>query len=417
VLSSKFHLGYNMLLNCVRVETVDVEMLIQKSFYTFQQQKALPELRAELHRLGTELAAPELTLAADAQAAHELHGALYAERSVRDELRAIVNKPIHSLPFLQAGRLAQVRAPSPGSDEYNAGCGLGDDWGWGIIVTFKKRGAGDDGKKSKQPPKGNDAGGPIENTTVDVLLPCAVGAEERIADGQLPRPANDGRPRVGDAVVIGEEGVEMQVVTVPLTYIDRLSSVRIKLPADLRGPDARFGMLKVLKEVGVRFVSGVPLLSPTDEMRVSDERVPKLMRKLETAQAKLDDERLTAPDVITSLPTLHRRLAIGASERNVRTKIKEVEAVLMADELKARRRVLRRLGHLSEEGVIQNKGRVACEVRALPRSDTSALSLCSLSLVRCSDARVHVCPVPAHSSRQPTSCSRPNSSSLACSTR
>jgi len=66
--------------------------------------------------------------------------------------------------------------------------------------------------------------------------------------------------------------------------------------------------------------------------------------------------------VITSLPTLHRRLAIGASERNVRTKIKEVEAVLMADELKARRRVLRRLGHLSEEGVIQNKGRVACEL-------------------------------------------------------
>ena len=45
VLSSKFHLGYNMLLNCVRVETVDVEMLIQKSFYTFQQQKALPQVR------------------------------------------------------------------------------------------------------------------------------------------------------------------------------------------------------------------------------------------------------------------------------------------------------------------------------------------------------------------------------------
>ena len=46
-LSSRFHLSYNMLLNCVRVETVDVEMLIQKSFYTFQQQKALPGLRAE----------------------------------------------------------------------------------------------------------------------------------------------------------------------------------------------------------------------------------------------------------------------------------------------------------------------------------------------------------------------------------
>ena len=42
--------------------------------------------------------------------------------------------------------------------------------------------------------------------------------------------------------------------------------------------------------------------------------------------------------------------------------IKEVEAVLMADELKARRKVLRKLGHLSDEGVISNKGRVACEL-------------------------------------------------------
>ena len=42
--------------------------------------------------------------------------------------------------------------------------------------------------------------------------------------------------------------------------------------------------------------------------------------------------------------------------------VKEVEAVLMQDELKGMRRVLRRLGHTSDEGVIQNKGRVACEV-------------------------------------------------------
>jgi ATP-dependent RNA helicase DOB1 len=34
----------------------------------------------------------------------------------------------------------------------------------------------------------------------------------------------------------------------------------------------------------------------------------------------------------------------------------------MKDELKGMRRVLRRLGHVSEDGVIQNKGRVACEV-------------------------------------------------------
>ena len=38
----------------------------------------------------------------------------------------------------------------------------------------------------------------------------------------------------------------------------------------------------------------------------------------------------------------------------------------MRDELKGMRQVLRTLGHLSEEGVIQNKGRVACEVCRSP---------------------------------------------------
>ena len=36
--------------------------------------------------------------------------------------------------------------------------------------------------------------------------------------------------------------------------------------------------------------------------------------------------------------------------------------MLMKEELKGMRRVLRKLGHLSDDGVIQNKGRVACEV-------------------------------------------------------
>ncbi len=42
--------------------------------------------------------------------------------------------------------------------------------------------------------------------------------------------------------------------------------------------------------------------------------------------------------------------------------MKAGRASLMKEELKGMRSVLRRLGHVSEEGVISNKGRVACEV-------------------------------------------------------
>jgi hypothetical protein len=65
-LSSKFHLSYNMLLNCVRVETADVELLISKSFYTFQLQKALPAMQAQQRALVARLATPEMAIADEA---------------------------------------------------------------------------------------------------------------------------------------------------------------------------------------------------------------------------------------------------------------------------------------------------------------------------------------------------------------
>lgn len=65
---------------------------------------------------------------------------------------------------------------------------------------------------------------------------------------------------------------------------------------------------------------------------------------------------------MAALPILQTRLSVAAEERAIRQHIKDAEAVLMRTELKAMRRVLRRLGHLSEEGIILNKGRVACEL-------------------------------------------------------
>ena len=92
-LSSRFHLSYNMLLNCIRVETADVEMLISKSFYTFQQLRALPDLQAQLAEVQRQMKAPENKVPHEALVT-ELHSATLAEIKLRDELRTIVNEPI-----------------------------------------------------------------------------------------------------------------------------------------------------------------------------------------------------------------------------------------------------------------------------------------------------------------------------------
>ena len=374
-LSSKFHLSYNMLLNCVRVETADVELLISKSFYTFQLQKALPAMQAQQRALAARLATPEMAIADEALLT-ELLQAGRAKLQLRDALRGVANEPIHVLPFLQLGRLAQLREPLPrerseaeAAEAAGAQAG-GDegprppqaepvDWGWGVLVSFKDlrlEAEGEKGRRRKSGGKGADAasaagGGRVEDFVIEVLLRCAPGAEAAVAAGRQPEPAREG------------EEAELHVLSMPLAHLDRLSSVKLQMPGDLRGGDARFTVLKVLREVERRFPGDtVPLLQPAEDMQVDDERVPRLQRKLEAVEARLAEPRLSGAALRAALPTLRAKLDLEAEEAALRKKVKAAQATLMKDELKGMRRVLRRLGHVSDEGVIQNKGRVACEV-------------------------------------------------------
>lgn len=349
-LSSKFHLSYNMLLNCVRVETADVETLIQKSFYTFQQLQSLPVLQAELAEVLAKLNSPELKIPKEARVA-ELHAARLSQIKLRDQLRAFVNQPIHALPFIQAGRLAQVRelaAPSKGASAEAEAVAAAFDWGWGVIVNFRK--GADATKRDQKAGRKSAVVGATADYQVDMLLPCMPGADAAIQKGTKPQPASS----IDDA--------EMHVISVPLTHLDGISSIRLKMPPDLRSNDSRFGLLKVMREVHRRYPDGLPLLAPKEEMQVAEEAVPSLQRKIEAVQSRLSEGRLTDPEVHEGLPLLRQRLALCDAEQNARAKIKACQDVLMQAELKGMRRVLRRMGHISEEGVIQNKGRVACEV-------------------------------------------------------
>lgn len=43
-LNSAFHLTYNMVLNLMRVEEIDPEYMLERSFFQFQNQAAIPEI-------------------------------------------------------------------------------------------------------------------------------------------------------------------------------------------------------------------------------------------------------------------------------------------------------------------------------------------------------------------------------------
>src|SRR5690606_32082639 len=53
-LNSSFHIGYNMLLNTLRVEGMDPERILRNSFHQYQNDKILPELKQKLEELEKE---------------------------------------------------------------------------------------------------------------------------------------------------------------------------------------------------------------------------------------------------------------------------------------------------------------------------------------------------------------------------
>ncbi|KAL3905754.1 MAG: hypothetical protein SGPRY_010806, partial [Prymnesium sp.] len=125
------------------------------------------------------------------------------------------------------------------------------------------------------------------------------------------------------------------------------------------------GLLKVLREINRRYPDHIPLLSAREDMEVGGEggeEVSKLQRKIEAVQSRLSEERLKDEEVEKGMALFRQRLSLLDEEADVRARIKACQDVLMQAELKGMRRVLRRMGHISEDGIIQNKGRVACEV-------------------------------------------------------
>jgi superfamily II RNA helicase len=71
-----------------------------------------------------------------------------------------------------------------------------------------------------------------------------------------------------------------------------------------------------------------------------------------------------SPDIAELYELFDTKVKLGLKIKGLKQSISAAESILQLDELKARRRVLRRLGYTSDADVIQMKGRVACEISA-----------------------------------------------------
>ena len=323
-LFSTFHLKYNMLLNLLRVEDADAEYMIKQSFHQFQNEQIAPGLEEELARLmedNTKIVVDDESVVAD------YYHACKQMKKLKREIQNYMNAPSVCTPFLNPGRLILI------ADGKHT-------WEWGIVLNFiqGKEESSTEGKASS-------------SLIVHVLLNC-VPTEEY---GAEPTPGPKGS--------MGRAEGEMKICPIPASCIENMSTLRVYIPKDLRSLETRQSVGRSLLEVQRRFPDGMPSLDPIVDMEITSDAFKEKFTKVENVQASIVSSPFhTADDKDTRYALYDCKMENENKIRHLNKEIKATKSLVLRDDLRRKKRILRRMEFTNTENVIEMKGRTACEI-------------------------------------------------------
>ena len=356
-LNSSYRITYNMLLNLMRVEDVDPEYLLRASFHQFQREKDAPAVLAEAEKFQMEgenvvVGSPEET-----ELASQFYQMDQQLLLTRRKISKIVRKPEYVLKFLAPGRLLDVSI-----DEMS--------FSWGVLVSCKKRSGLGSGGEAAQLAALQER----PEYMLEVLLNCVdrhfdndskSGRDEDLQNlEKLWRGSSKScRPVQQED---DQRFVSMRVFTVGLEAIQRISAVKLLVDPHISTPEGRRKVAKSLAEVQRRMDSNLPLLDPVEDLGIKSEEFVTLLERAETLRNRMASHMLS-----TDFDDSIRRKLVQAYEKRsellekakmLREEARGLQTLAMKDVMKRMKRVLKKLGHVDGNGVIQTKGRTACEI-------------------------------------------------------
>ncbi|EFN51423.1 hypothetical protein CHLNCDRAFT_28067, partial [Chlorella variabilis] len=345
-LLSSFKLSYYTVLNLMRrLEDTeyDMEYVIGKSFSQFQHERQLPQLESRLKAIESESTA--ITAATDAAAEEYSAGKQDLEEQLA-VVRAAMQQPQHCVHFLRPGRIVRV---TEGARQ----------WGFGVVVSaFRKQ------PQERQGVSEAAAAAYV----VDTLLCCAApsGANGGSNGG-------GGEPTPAD---LAAENAEMQVIPVPLPLITEICTLRISIPGDLRPAESRKAVLLTLRELSLKYAGGqLPLLDPVADMGVQDGKVAAALDAAAAIRRRLAGNPLwqQGGGDPSQIEALRRKSELSQEAAGIKRRMRESQLSSFKLESRQRSAVLRKLGFIDAGGMVQPKGRVACEIDAADELLTAEL--------------------------------------------
>ncbi|KAL6180659.1 hypothetical protein ACLB2K_047320 [Fragaria x ananassa] len=336
ILNSAFHLSYNMLLNQLRSEDGNPENLLRNSFYQFQADRGIPNLEKQAKELEQER---DSIIIEEEDSVKNYYNLVQQYKSLKQDLREIVSSPKYCLPFLKPGRLMSIQCTK--SDEASTSFSTEDYVTWGVILNFQRVKTVSEDDAVKKPED--------SNYTVDVLTRCVV--------------STNGVAKKTLKIVPLKEPGEPIVVSISISQINSMSRLCMVIPNDLLSIQARENTLKKVLETLSRFGDKIPLLDPEEDMNIQSSSYKKVARRIEALENLFDRHEIAkTPLIEQKLKVYHMKQELGAKIKSIKRTMRSSTALAFKDELKARKRVLRRLGYITRDDVVELKGKVACEI-------------------------------------------------------
>lgn len=105
------------------------------------------------------------------------------------------------------------------------------------------------------------------------------------------------------------------------------------------------------------------LVDPFEDLNIKDANMKEVVKKIEAFENRMYAHPMHShPDLPKIYAEYEKKMKVAQETREVKNELKKAKALLQMEELKCRKRVLRRLGYATASDVMEIKGKVACEV-------------------------------------------------------
>jgi ATP-dependent RNA helicase DOB1 len=135
---------------------------------------------------------------------------------------------------------------------------------------------------------------------------------------------------------------------------------------DPKTEDNRKALLKALAAIKghKKFAkTGVPELDPVEEMHIKTDDAAQAIEAIKDLDKKRAQNSFSGQEKLPAyLETFEKKVKLHTKVQDLEKQINASRFMVMGDDLRAMRRTLRRLEFIDRNGVVQLKGRMACEI-------------------------------------------------------